>query len=226
MFPIVAESSLSYCNVTQNGAHLTPSTTSVSPIVAESPLSCHTHQTPSTASMMSSLFEATPSKSLPAAVNNAPISSSSINSIPETLPTSVSHSTPTRKRSPLSDIGNRCGSRVLGSSPLSKHLIPVPSGGSKPTKTGHARVLTSAECMKLLEEKRREKEQKAGEKEARKREHERKKAEREELQQRKKRERLECQQQKKEAPQKKKTEAAARKLAAAGQEESYIYHKS
>lgn len=90
---------------------------------------------------MSSSLEATPSsKSSPSAVYN---SSSPVASVPETPPSNtVSHTTPTRMRSPLSDIGNRCGSRVSGSSPLSKHLQPVPI--EKATKTGHARVLTSA----------------------------------------------------------------------------------
>ena len=55
----------------------------------------------------------------------------------------MSHATPTHMRSPLPDLSNHSGSRVLGSCPLSKHLQPIPTEGSKATK---ARVLTK--CWK------------------------------------------------------------------------------
>lgn len=156
-----------------------------------------------------------PSKSLPLAVNKGSFNSSPVPSVPETPPTnSVIQRTPTRVHSPLSDIGNCSGRCLSESSLLGKHLTPVPV--QKPSKTGQARVLTSAECIELLEEKRRKKEQEAEEKEARKKERERKKAEREELQRKKK----ELQQQRKEAALKKKSEAAARKLAAAARKKT------
>lgn len=99
-------------------------------------------------------------------------------------------------------------------SPLSKHLdvIPRPEKG---TKTGTARVLTSAEWLEITEEKQRKKEQEAIQKEERKRERERKKIEREQLAQKRKEERLEQQKRRAEASLKKKEEIAAKKAARA-----------
>jgi len=52
-------------------------------------------------------------------------------------------------------------------------------------KTGHVRVLTSPECVQMLEEKERKKEKEAKEKEVRKKEWERRKIEKEQLQKKK-----------------------------------------
>jgi len=61
---------------------------------------------------------------------------------------------------------------------LNKHLPAIVFQEPK-TKTGHARVLTSNDCMEMLEEKKWKKEQKAREKEERKKKCESRKAMRE-----------------------------------------------
>lgn len=210
--PITPESPVSSFNITPNDAH--PEATPSSLPTISSPLAMDT-ATSNSSSPAASVPETPPSNSVSRNF------SSPVASVPETPPSNIaSHSTPTHMRSPLSDLGNRSGNRVSGSSPLGKHLKPVPVQGAKATKTGHARVLTSAECMELLEEKRRKKEQEAEEKEERKRERERKKAERAELLEKKKKERLECQEQRKEAALKKKQAAAAKKQAAAAKKQA------
>ena len=104
-------------------------------------------------------------------------------------------SNPPVKRSPLASItnylpGSTPKSSSILNSPLSKHLEPIETP-VKP-KTGRARVLTSMECIELLEEKKRKKEQEASEKEERKKERERKKLEREELARKKAEARRSC----------------------------------
>ena len=99
-------------------------------------------------------------------------------------------------------------------SSLSNYLQPIATQ-EKTTKTGTARVLTSAECMEILDEKQRKKEQEAKEKEERKRERERKKIEREELAKKKNEERLEKLKKRQEEVAKKQMEVAARKAARA-----------
>ena len=100
-------------------------------------------------------------------------------------------------------------------SPLSKYL-PAAVPQEPKTKTGHARVLTSNDCIEMLEEKKRKKEQEAKEKEERKVARERQKIAREQLLQKKKEERLKRQ----EAALKKKQEVAAKKAAAAAKKKS------
>ena len=118
----------------------------------------------------------------------------------------------------MASITNRLHSTPKSSgrvkSPLSKHLDIIPRP-EKSTKTGTARVLTSAEWVEITEERQRKKEQEAIEKEERKRERERKKVEREQLTQKKKEERFEQQKKRAEAALKKKEEVAARKAARA-----------
>ena len=95
------------------------------------------------------------------------------------------------------------------SSALSRHLQPIsllqPSNSQK---TGRARVLTSADCLKMLEEKKEKKRLEIEEKEQRKRDREQRKKERE-LAQKQKREERELQ------LRKKREAAAARKKAPA-----------
>lgn len=192
----------------------------------DTPHGAHPEATPSSLPSPLAMDTSTSNSSSPAAsVPETPPSnivshnfSSPVASVPETPPSTIaSRSTPTRIRSPLSDLGNRGGNRV---SPLGKHLKPVPVEGAKATKTGHARVLTSAECLEVLEEKKRKKEQEAEEKEERKKERERKKAEREELLEKKKKERLERQEERKEAALKKKQAVAAKKQATAAKKQA------
>ena len=111
--------------------------------------------------------------------------------IPHTPVASCSSSS-TPKRSPLATITNCPSSSTPKSSVtiLSKHLSPV-AVPVKEVKTGKARVLTSRECIEMLDEKRRKKEREATEKEERKKERERKKTEKEELARRKKEAQLE-----------------------------------
>ena len=86
-------------------------------------------------------------------------------------------------------------------SPLSKYLQPIPQKSTG--KLGHARVLTSNECLQLLEEKKRKREREVEEKEERRNERERRKIEREKLQKKKKEECLERQKKKQEEARKK-----------------------
>ena len=138
-------------------------------------------------------------------------------SIPDTSPESpptntVSRSalqeTPSRKRSPLAPIVNLMSNTPVAKnvSPLSKYL-PAAVPQEPKTKTGHARVLTSNDCIEMLEEKKRKKEQEAKEKEERKVARERQKIAREQLLQKKKEERL----QRQEAALKKKTGSCCKK---------------
>ena len=97
---------------------------------------------------------------------------------------------------------------------LSKHLEPI-AVPVKESKTGKARVLTSIDCIEMLNKKQQEKEQQAIAKEERKKERERKKLEKEELARTKKEARLEQKKKKEEAALKKQGEIAARKAAKA-----------
>lgn len=72
-------------------------------------------------------------------------------------------------------------------SALAKHIQPIQLSGAP--KTGSARVLTSSECMKMLEEKERNKQLKEMEKENKKKIREEKKKQREQEQLKKKEER-------------------------------------
>ena len=75
---------------------------------------------------------------------------------------------------------NPISSTTCSSSALSKHLQPVSLlKPSNPQKTGRARVLTSADCLKMLEEKKEKKRIEAELKEQRKKEREQRKKERE-----------------------------------------------
>ena len=90
--------------------------------------------------------------------------------------------------------------RTLASAPhsmLQKHLEPLSILQSNIKKTGTARVLTSNECLSMLEEKKRKKKELEEEKEKRKKERERKKKEREEMMKKKKDEREQRQREKK-----------------------------
>ncbi len=89
------------------------------------------------------------------------------------------------KSSPISDSSTAC-SPV---SPLMKFLTPVPTPVLSTSKTIKARVLTSNECIALLEEKEKKKKQETEEKEMRKLEKEQKKKEKMEEQKRKAEER-------------------------------------
>ena len=107
--------------------------------------------------------------------SSQPLFPSPAASVPETPPSnSVSPlpgSTPCRKRSPLAPIVHQSWSSSSPQSPVSplnKYLLPVVSSQPK-IKSGRARVLTSAECMQTLEDKKKQKEKEAQEKEARKR---------------------------------------------------------
>ena len=79
-----------------------------------------------------------------------------------------------------------CPPGTTSTSLLGKHLKPLNRNTTQ--KTGQARVLTSDDCLRNLEEKKRKKETEAAEKEQRKLERERKKKEREEEIKRKKEE--------------------------------------
>ena len=92
----------------------------------------------------------------------SPHQPSSTSPAPPRQPSSIS----SVQRSPLSDLLNL--------------PVPIPK-----QKTGHARVLTSAECWSILKEKEEKKRKEAEDKEKRKRERELKKKEREELNKRK-----------------------------------------
>lgn len=83
-------------------------------------------------------------------------------------------------------------------STLTKHLQPV-SLQPERQNTGRARVLTSADCLKMLEDKEQKKRQEAEEKERKKIEREKKKKERELVQKQKREERERRKQQKLEA---------------------------
>ena len=104
-------------------------------------------------------------------------------------------------------------------SAVTKHLRPLSELQPKvPPKTGAARVLTSAECLAALEEKRRKKEAEIEQKEKNKQERLRKKQEREEVAKKKKaeneakkRERQEAARLKKEELEKKRAERERRK---------------
>jgi len=150
----------------------------------------------STSSSQSSSSPSTPNSSSPSSSplasetppdNAFPVLLSSPEApVPETPPTkSVSSAPPpnalSQERSPLAPIVNRS----LAVTPLSYvSTISKPEPKSK-GKTGHVRVLTSPECVQMLEEKERKKEKEAKEKEVRKKEWERRKIEKEQLQKKK-----------------------------------------
>ena len=89
---------------------------------------------------------------------------------------------------------SKCGeSKILASKSenyVSKHLTPITplTTKSNSTRTGSARILTSSECLAILEEQRLKKIQEAEEKEKRKLEREKKRKEKEEEMKRKKEE--------------------------------------
>ena len=145
----------------------------------------------SSTSSSSPLAEDTPPE-----FESPPLFSSPETSVPETPPMNsadlVSPSN-SQGRSPLAPISPNVSALHLGS-PLSKYLIPIPKDSKSTRKTGRATVLTSKECLDMLEEKKRKKEKEAEEKEERMRVRKRRKLEREELQKKKKEERLERQQ--------------------------------
>ena len=142
---------------------------------------------------------------------------------PETLPRNAvsQFNTPSRKRSPLVPVNCMSSNTPVAKkvSPLSKYLPNIVLQEPK-TKPGHARVLTSSECMEMLEEKKRKKEEEAKEKEERKVKRERAKILKEQELQKKKEERMKRQKQRQEAVLKKKQEVAARKLAAAAKKQA------
>ena len=159
-------------------------------------------ETPSSSS--SPLLFSSPEVSIPCTPTNNSASASS------------PYHTPSRKRSPLASITNHVSHSTPNSGKLrslSKFLEPIVT--QEKAKTGHARVLTSVECIQSLEEKQKKKEQEAQEKEERKKERERRKIEKEELLQKKKEERLVLQKQRQQAAAAKKAAATARKEAAA-----------
>ena len=92
---------------------------------------------------------------------------------------------------------------------LDKLLEPVAELNSARRKTGCAKVLTSAECLRQLEEKQRKKELEAEEKARRKREREERKKEKELMQKKKKEEQLEKKRKKEEAKALKKKSATS-----------------
>lgn len=149
--------------------------------------------------------------SSPASIPCTPVSSSG-NASSNSSSSNSCH-TPLQKRSPLSSITNL----PVHSTPksygglLSKYLDEIPTQENTAKKTGQARVLTSNECIEMLNEKKRKKEQEAIEKEERKKERDRKKLEREELVKKKKEERLLRQKERQEAALKKQKEIATRK---------------
>ena len=63
---------------------------------------------------------------------------------------------------------------VSSKSPLNKYLIPIPKDPKGTGKMGRATVLTSNDCLNMLEEKKRKKDKEAEEKEERKKEREKK----------------------------------------------------
>ena len=114
-------------------------------------------------------------------------------------------------RPPLASISNCLPDSTPNSgvkSLLRKHLLPVTTNENT-TKTGRAKALTSTECMEIMAEKERQKEQAAMEKQERKIERERKKVEKEQLSKRKREER-----EKKQEANKRRKEATAGKCAA------------
>ncbi len=118
---------------------------------------------------------------------------------------------PTLKRSPLASITNL----LPGNTPkysrtiVSRHLNSI--APVKIAITGKAKVLTSAACLKMLDEKKQKKEQAVMEKEERKRERERKKFEREEIAKKKKEEKLEKKRMREEAALKKTAKSGGKK---------------
>ena len=149
-------------------------------------------------------FTTTPSNSLGLARSPATSSSGTSPSVlvPETPPSSSSlslFSSPTvsvPETPPETDSLEHSQSPSVPpvTSPLSRYLQPVvsctSSKGKGKAKTGHARVLTSAKCLEMMEEKRQAKEKEAAVKEARKEERLRRKLEKDELQKKKKQEQL------------------------------------
>ena len=144
--------------------------------------------TPSSDSSSSSpLVENTPPSVMSPILFPSPVSP-----VPETPPTnSVSPSV--QCRSPLTPIAN---SNLFSGSPLNQYLTPVPKDVNSHRRMGRASVLTSKECLDMLEEKQRKKKREAEEKEERKKERERQRVERVEQQRKKKEERLEQQRKK------------------------------
>lgn len=105
---------------------------------------------------------------------------------PITAVKSTQQTTPLSATSP----GETSSSASTPSSSIREYLSPLTLYQSnKPKKTGTARVLTSAECLKSLEEKKRQKEFLIEERERKKQEREKKKKEREELARKRKEER-------------------------------------
>ena len=96
--------------------------------------------------------------------------------VPETPPTYSVSPSPIQRRLLLAPIVNRspCNASSQSSmtsgtsfkigSPLSKYLQPIESLESKGKTTGHARVLTSAECIEMISEKKEKREKEEEEK--------------------------------------------------------------
>ncbi len=126
-------------------------------------------------------------------------------------PSRSTSQSPTLKRSPLASITNLLPGNTPKSSRtiVSRHLDSI--APVKIADTGKAKVLTSAECLKMLDEKKQKKEQAVMEKEERKRERERKKFEREEIAKKKKEEQLEKKRMREEAALKKTAKSGGKK---------------
>ena len=138
----------------------------------------------------------TPNTLSPTAQSNTPPSTSPVlRPSPTALPKTPSSTSPVLHPSPTAPsqsppIFTTPSTHHSSTSPkslLGRHLKPLESMRSTITKkTGHARVLTSDECLGMLEEKKRKKQFEAEEKEKRKLERERKREEKAKEVQRKK----------------------------------------
>ena len=203
---------------TSSSTSQTPPSTSSSKSASSYQSSSSSSSTPDSSSSSSALVTNTPTDCMSPTLFSSPEAP-----VPETPPTS-SVSPPTKTvgptanssspeslsssqgRLPLSPIINASPnmSSLSSKSPFSKYLIPIPKDPKSTGKVGRATVLTSNECLSLLEEKKKKKEKEAEEKEERKKEREKRKLEREALQRKKREERLERQRKKQEEAKKKK----------------------